>query len=253
MHCLENDHSSMHGPAVASLAVGKTVGVAPDSNLYYIAETHGTISKDNLEWDFSYLAKSIDRILEINATLPRDDKIRVISISAGWSPQQKGCREVIDSVNKAKEQGIFIVSSSLDETYDHKFFFHGLGRNLFKDPDIFDSYDAGSWWVKRFYSGEKCFPIEALLVPMDSRCTASPTGAEDYVYYSNGGWSWSIPYIAALYALCCQVKADITPEIFWEEALKTGETIEIKREDKTYRLGKIANPVRLIESLKSRK
>ena len=50
---------------------------------------------------------------------------------------------------------------------------------------------------------------------------------------SNGGWSWSIPYIAALYALCCQVKADITPEIFWEEALKTGETIEIKKEDKS--------------------
>jgi hypothetical protein len=70
---------------------------------------------------------------------------------------------------------------------------------------------------------------------------------------SNGGWSWSIPYIAALYTLCCQVNANITPEIFWEEALKTGETIEIKRENKTYRLGKIANPVRLIENLKSRK
>jgi hypothetical protein len=64
---------------------------------------------------------------------------------------------------------------------------------------------------------------------------------------------FSRPYIAALYALCCQVKADITPEIFWEEALKTGETIEIKRENKRYRLVKIANPVRLIESLKSRK
>jgi len=252
IHCLENDYSSMHGSAVASIAVGKTVGVAPDSNLYYIAETHGNISQDNFEWDFTYLAKSIDRLLEINTTLPKNDKIRVISISVGWSPQQKGYREVVDSVDRAKEQGIFIVSSSLDETYDRKFYFHGLGRNPLKNPDVFDSYDAGSWWAKRFYSGEKYFSIEALLVPMDSRCTASPSGEEDFAFYSNGGWSWSIPYIAGLYALACQVKPDVTPEVFWTKALKTGEIIDIEKDGKKYKLGKIANPVRLIESLQEK-
>jgi len=252
--CLDNDQSSMHGPAVASIAIGKTVGVAPDSNLFYIAETHGIYDNHNYEWDFTYLARSIDRILEINRTLPKNDKIRVISIAVGWSPQQKGYKEVVDSVNRAKVQGIFVVSSSLYETHDHKFFFHGLGRNSLKDPDSFDSYEEGSWWSRRFYSGERCFPIdEALLVPMDSRCTASPTGVEDYVFYSNGGWSWSIPYIAGLYALACQVKPDITPDIFWKEALKIGEIIEVEKDSKKYKLGKIVNPLKLIENLQEKK
>ena len=80
----------MHGPAVASIAVGKTVGVAPEADLYYIAETHGVSSKEGkFEWDFTWLAKSIDRLLEINKTLPVDKKIRVISISVGWSKGQK--------------------------------------------------------------------------------------------------------------------------------------------------------------------
>jgi hypothetical protein len=28
----------MHGPGVASIAVGKTVGVAPEANLYFIGQ-----------------------------------------------------------------------------------------------------------------------------------------------------------------------------------------------------------------------
>jgi hypothetical protein len=252
IHCLANDHSSMHGPAVASIAVGKTVGVAPESSLFYIAETHGNLDKDNFEWDFSYLAKSIDRLLEINGMLPQNDKIRVLSIAVGWSPKQKGYKEVVESVNKAKEQGIFVISSSLYETYDHRFFFHGLGRSPFKDPDRFDSYGPGSWWAQQFYSGQKYFPVaEALLVPMDSRCTASPTGVEDYAYYPMGGWSWSIPYIAGLYALACQVKSDIKPDIFWNEALNTGDILEIEQKGQKHRLGKIINPERLVFRLKN--
>lgn len=33
--------AQMHGPAVASIAVGRTVGVAPGADVYYIAEQHG--------------------------------------------------------------------------------------------------------------------------------------------------------------------------------------------------------------------
>jgi hypothetical protein len=37
-----------------------------------------------------------------------------------------------------------------------------------------------------------------LLIPMDSRTTASPTGVIDYMFFRSGEWSWSIPYIAEL-------------------------------------------------------
>jgi hypothetical protein len=241
--------AAMHGPAVASIAVGKTVGVAPGADLYYIAETHGLFQRDGFDWDFAPLAQSIDRILEINGHLPAAKKIRVISISVGWSPGQKGYAKVTAAVEKAKKAGIFVVSSSISETYDHKFYFQGLGREPMADPDSFNSYEPGSWWSQKFFSAlaPPASGREMLLVPMDSRCTASPTGVDDYVFYRQGGWSWSIPYLAGLYALACQIKPGMTPELFWSEALRTGETIEIENNGKKYPLGKIVNPVKLLK------
>jgi hypothetical protein len=78
---------------------------------------------------------------------------------------------------------------------------------------------------------------------------AHAAGVEDYAYYPMGGWSWSIPYIAGLYALTCQVKPDVTPDLFWTEALKTGEVVNIVNGGKKYVLEKIVNPLKLIENL----
>lgn len=242
----KNEAASMHGAAVSSIAVGETVGVAPEADLYYIAETHGTYSNKGFDWDFTYLAQSIDRILEINKELPKDKKIRVISISVGWGQDQKGYKEVTESVERAKNEGIFVVSSSLQETYGLQFL--GLGRDSLSDSNQLESYKPGEFWAMRYYSGDNDLGQNTLLVPMDSRCTASPTGQDDYVFYSSGGVSWSIPYIAGLYALCCQIEPSITPELFWEKALTTGSTIDIEKNGKTYKLGKIVNPTELIKS-----
>lgn len=63
--------------------------------------------------DFTWLAKSIDRILEVNESLPKDKKIRVISVSVGWTPVTKGYKAVQEAVVRAKQQGIFVVSTSI--------------------------------------------------------------------------------------------------------------------------------------------
>lgn len=244
--------AQMHGPAVASIAVGKTVGVAPAADLYYIAETHGAFQQGKFDWDFTWLAKSVDRILEINAALPKERKIRVISVSVGWSPGQKGCDETDAAVRRATEAGIFVISTALERT--HKLAFHGLGRDACKDPDQVDSYGLGSWWANTFLRGQRRFaPGERLLVPMDARTTASPTGVEDYVFYSTGGWSWSVPYIAGLYALACQVRPDMTPEVFWTTALKTGRVIPVGDAGANLELGNIVDPVALIDALQKTK
>lgn len=240
IHVTKDCLAQMHGPAVASIAVGKTVGVAPEADLYYIAQFHWTrLPLGKIEFDFSWLAKSIYRILDVNKSLPLEKKIRVISISVGWSPNQKGYKNMLEAIEKAKTEGVFVISSSLGNTYG--LFFHGLGRYPLDDPDLVSSYQEGSWWKKnpRFQSEN------TLMVPMDSRCVASPTGEKDYVFYSTGGWSWSIPYIAGLYTLACQVKTDITPEQFWEVAIKTGEEFKVN----DMRFGFIANPIKLIEYL----
>jgi hypothetical protein len=85
---------------------------------------------------------------------------------------------------------------------------------------------------------------------MDARTTASPTGIEDYVYYRQGGWSWSIPYLAGMYALAAQVKPEITPEEFWQTALNTGRTIQLQHEGKEYEFGVLLDPQALMETIK---
>lgn len=243
----------MHGPAVASIAVGKTVGVAPEADLYFIAtgDCGGATSIETL--DFSCRAKAIQRIVEINNTLPSDRKIRVLSMAFGWVPSSIGYEKIMAAINEAKAAGIFVISSSLGHTYE--LYFHGLGRDPLADPDQFESYMPGLWWENNFFTGAPLNnypgnpPKQTLLVPMDSRTTASPTGVNDYVFYREGGWSWSIPYLAGMYALVAQVKPDITPEEFWNAALQTGRTTQITHDGKQYSFGVILDPQALIAAL----
>jgi hypothetical protein len=254
-----DEFASMHGPAMASIAVGKTVGVAPEADLYFVADWFATIdlatgTGANNQWhiDYTWLAKSLDRLLEVNRSLPEDRKIRVIAIARGWTPGETGYQAITEAVKRAGEEGVLVVSSSLQQT--HGWRFHGLGRTPADDPDRAASYGEAGW-----SPGDVA---GALLVPMDSRCTAGPNGVGDYAFYRHGGWSWAIPYIAGLYALACQVKPDITPELFWAKALETGDVpsamlsrVPVSREDVgkdvAAQQGKIVNPTRLIASLQT--
>ena len=238
--------ASIHGPAVASIAVGKTVGVAPDADLYYIATDMCNPTGAFEENDYSCLAHSVRRVLEINNLLPQDRKIRVISISAGWEQGSKGYDEITAATKEAKDAGLLVICSNVEEI--HGFKFQALGREPLADPDKYESYQPGLWWAKQFYNGGFDFS-NTLLVPMDSRTTASPGGADEYVFYREGGWSWSIPYIAGVYALAAQVKPEITPDEFWRLALQTGQTIELKQNGILYELGTILDPIALITEL----
>ena len=238
--------TSMHAPAVASIAVGKTVGVAPEADLYFIA-SGGCNGDANIQnFDFSCLAKDVLRVIAINQGLPEGRKIRVLSMSIGWVSGQKGYQEITAAVDQAEAAGIFVVSSSLSATYG--FHFQGMGRDPQSGPDRFNSYLPGYWWAQQFYSGKYNLD-NTLLVPMDARTTASPTGLNAYVFYGEGGWSWSIPYLAGMYALAWQVHPGVTPQEFWSTALQTGKTSQIKHAGKQYSFGVILDPQALIAAL----
>jgi subtilisin family serine protease len=240
--------ASMHGPAVASIAVGDTVGVAPEADLYYIA-TLLCYDRREETADFSCLAESVYRIMEINKNLPEDRKIRVLSMSIGWGPESKGYEEIKAAAAQARDEGMLVVCSSIESV--HGFKFHGLGREPMSDPEDSNSYQPGSWWAQEYYDGDALF-TNRLLVPMDSRTTASPHNLDEYVFYREGGWSWSIPYIAGLYALSAQVDPTITPAEFWALALSTGQTVTIEQDGKVYLLGPIVDPVSLIDALENK-
>lgn len=240
--------AEMHGPAVASIAVGQTVGVAPGADLYYIASSFFTVSQQQIYYDFTWMAKSIDRLLEINATLPKANRIRVISISSEWMSGVRGCAEADAAVERAKQAGVFVLSVSLQRT--HKLAFKGLGRDPRMDPDQATSYGLGSWWARSFVDGKDHFtPGERLVVPMEARTTASMSGERDYVYHPFAGPSWVVPYLAGLYALACQANPAVTPELFWATALKTGQVTSVVYGGKPYELGTIVNPAALVEAL----
>jgi hypothetical protein len=241
--------AQMHGAAVASIVVGKTVGVAPSASLYYIGSWTGDwgTGESGFTYNFHYYAQAIRRLIDINAQLPESKKIRVITMQIGWNESQIGYDDITDACMEAVTAGMFVISSSIDEI--HGFHFHGLGRSPMNDPDLFESYEPGLFWEKYFYQSTE--HVSRLLIPMDSRTTASPCGVSEYVFYRQGGWSWAMPYIAGMYALAVQAKPTITPDEFWPLALKTGKTITIQHEGKSYLLGPIIDPISLIDTLLS--
>jgi len=232
-------HARMHGVAVSSFAVGETVGVAPAADLYFVATTVG------ISEDFRYLAQAIRRILEVNEALPRNRRIQAIAVAVGWNQDSLGYDEIRAAAEEARAARLLVVSSSIEEV--HGFRFHGLGRQPLADPDASESYEPGWWWAESFYAGERF--SDRLLIPMDSRTAASPTGSSDYAFFRQGGWSWAIPYLAGMYALAAQVDPEITPERFWALALETGRTIEVNHEGRALPLGPILDPAALIQAL----
>jgi len=219
-----SDSPQMHSSAVVSLAAGKTVGTAPQSNIFYVATTFGTSDGDKkFNMNFKPLADAINKLLDINLKLSKPEKIRVISISVGWPKGSIGYDEVMKAVERAKKDGVFIISTCLDETYG--FEFYGLGRMPLSDPEDVNSYLPGKFWSANFYKHPESFSNPMLLVPMDARTYAGPSHKSQYSFNPEGGLSWSVPYLAGVYALMCQVKSELTPEMFWEASLETGREI----------------------------
>ena len=249
IHSAAGAAAQMHGPAVASIALGKTCGVAPEAELYYVAEQHGEfVPGSGFDWDFDWVARSINRLLSVNRGLPAGRKLRVISISVGWDAGQKGYEKTMAAVRQADREGVFVISTALRAT--HRLAFDGLDRPALADPDAATSYGPGSWWAKHFWDGQMRFkPGRRLCVPMDGRTTASPTGPDDYVHYGSAGWSWAVPWIAGLYALGCQVDPGLTPERFWSEAMASGRTIRLTHDREEIEFGTIADPVALMARL----
>ncbi len=235
--------AQMHGPAVASIAVGDTIGVAPDAKLYYIATNYGHFADDTYEFDASIIADCVMRILDINKHLPEDDKIRVISISRGYGEDDVGYDELNEAIDKANKQNVFVLTTTTKCYYD--FTLMGMGREYIKDPDDFKSYAPPT---ENYYTNPEVFGGD-ILVPMNSRTFASWTGVDEYAIANQGGLSWAVPWFAGMYALSCQVKPDITPQGFMEVVRATGVTVDIEHNGETYKFGKIVNPAEIIKQL----
>ncbi|MEA5040459.1 MAG: S8/S53 family peptidase [Clostridiaceae bacterium] len=240
--------ASMHGLAVASIAVGKTTGVAPEADLLFVALD---FAKEQ-NWSLQAFAEGLEHLLDVNETLPQEQKVRVISVSRGMDSSMDGYDDWKKAVLRAKEAGIFVVTVSLDQDYPGMGL-NGMSRELYADPNDFDASRPGILYRDNFYYNPRAFyKIMQLYVPMDFRTLASPTGTEDYVRFASGGLSWAVPWFAGVYALACQVKPDITPEEFWEVAYSTGKVVKFEKDRKVYRMDRVMDPAALIAELQQK-
>ena len=253
----------MHGSAVSSIAVGKNCGVAPKAKLYYFAANNCLEDRNGNKISdkdgkhiltAEYYAKALQRILEINESLPDDQKIQVVSVSwAGQSqPETEYSAKWWKVLEKAKEAGLFVLTVASAKEYSLNF--KGMGKKADGDPESVDSYFEGYYLKPTKIKKEEAKDWEqlknswtkAINVPMEHRTLASPTSKDEYVHYAASGMSWATPWLAGMFVLARQINPKITPKHFWEEALKTGIFNE-----KTQ--GKIIQPQELIRSLQNEK
>ncbi len=269
---IEEEAISMHGPSVASLLVGKDCGVAPGARLVYKAVPAGR--------SFLFEAEALNDIVEQNKTVPQKEKVRVVSCSIGYiiEKPEPGLNEWTEALKKAKEAGIFVVDVGGDQI---DIPFSGGGNP--EDKDDFENYlpwlrqDNGDEELDKLISegnidgilkklrgtkkddlvdisdSDLRKKIEAhlierkteIVVPSDYRTMASSWNKEgQYMYNGRGGISWSVPYLAGLFALALQVNPDIKRE---ELAEIINESAVVNKKGL-----KVVNPKGIIELVRAK-
>ena len=248
-HSAAGSPASVHGPAVASIALGETVGAAPEALLYFIADDLGAGKGEEFTRDLTCYAEDVDRLTALNETLPEGERIRVISMSVGWMPEDRGAAELEAAVARARAAGVAVVCvNSRDPLLEP---WMGMGRRRYGSYDNRADLRPGAFWEELLYSGEfRGTDGPLLLVPMDRRTTASPAGEDAYTCFPEGGMSWVCPYVAGLYALACQVRPEVTYEEFLDAAQATARPVSVWKDEKTeYPYGKAVDPAALVEAL----
>lgn len=189
---------SMHAPAVTSILAGETIGVAPDVKVYFVAAP---------SWlgDSEYFAKGLNWIIDENKKLPEDEKIRVVSVSAGPSGQDspftKNTEMWDEAVLAAQKEGILVLDCRDDEET-------GIIVPAFYDPE---NPEDVSMCTGGFPSSTGRVKSTQIGVPTSYRTVAEEytEGSPSYQYTGEGGLSWGIPYAAGVLALGWQVNPDL--------------------------------------------
>ena len=235
----EKEEVSMHGPAVTSLLVGKDCGIAPGAKLIYKA-----VPSDR---SFFSKAQALNDIIEGNKNVPQKEKVRIVSCSIGYMLEKPelGLDEWVNALEKAKEAEIFVVDAGGNQI-DVSFGGGGSSEN----KDDFESYSPWLYqgefnkiisggdvneilkklrevrndfadisdsdlrkMIEEHLEKRKKGMVAPIIVPSDYRTMASSWNKEgQYMYNGKGGISWSVPYLAGLFALILQVNPNIERE-----------------------------------------
>jgi len=199
--------SSMHGPSMACQIVGRWCGTAPGARLHVVAVP-------SWKADAAYYARALDRFVAYNRTAPRDEKIRVVSVSSqpsGRGSQYENQSRWDQAVARAEAEGILV----LDCTWHH-----GFVSLCWLDPRNREAVES---CTPGFRNGEVEVDEGHIHVPTAPRTTVEAYEDKPFGYAydgggrrssrpgSKGGYSDSIPYAAGILALGWQVRPELSP------------------------------------------
>jgi hypothetical protein len=204
-----------HGPAMASLLVGRDVGVAPEARLHYFALDFSRATPERL-------AAAIDRVLERNGELPRDDRVRTLAVSTGFRGADEGV--VLEAIERAIAHDVFVLFSVYPVDYlDPPLAIRSLGcppgRDCDRPEHFVPSPGTASHWREQGVTVEELLERRAasdaaggyvtLYAPAHHRTVAGPRDARAYTYDVEGGDSEWPPYLTGLLALALQVAPEL--------------------------------------------
>ena len=232
------DEGTMHGPAVASILAGKTIGVAPGAHIYY-AVTPGTA-------DSRPYADALHYILALNDTLPESEKIRAVSVSANPGNanffENAGLWQA--ALSDAEDAGLLVLTVQGASAGSARFV---PGLAAF-DPAQRDNPAAcrmgqpGAFLITPLARKNPNY----VGVPCAYRTVAEEyiSGQCGYRYDVQGGLSWGIPYCVGVMALGWQV----APALTNEEML----TLLVSTAAPTADGARMVDPVKFIEAVENR-
>lgn len=216
---------SYHGPGMLSILSGKTIGVAPEANVYFF----GTTAWEGQSKD----ANALYELIKVNNTLPDDEKIKVVGISDFVSTAEPEPEQFAKAIEAAEASGIMVITSN---SY---FNVHVASIDPYKDKNDYNNYvedynNDGNTGFARLHEYIKMQPEYSIpfYIPGGSRTTADGSKYfdwnghvdaimnefndfnpnENFVYHSSGGRSNCVPYITGVIALGLQIDPNLTKE-----------------------------------------
>jgi hypothetical protein len=156
------DTAEWHGTATASIAAGKTVGVAPEADLYFVGLGMIWSGEPIGNWFAAApravhtgqaVGLAIRRVLEMNRRLGPDRKIRAISLAVGVGIRWLDERNV--AIAQARAQGIFVSEPDLHP--------RPFGPVLVASPAATDAYTSAGpapSWAIAYWAGRYVLAVQ---------------------------------------------------------------------------------------------
>lgn len=200
---INEELNSMHANAVTSLLGGTTCGTAPETLIHSYAGKGGSLER---------IITGLNLILEKNKTIPRQEQVKIVSISKGIAKDNPLAEEAKTTIQKARETGLFVFyveneiplmigGSNTDKedpnTYERGLIYNDIPKEELKDLST------------------------SILIPTDYRTYASYKNPNEYIYKEKGGFSWAIPYLAGIAALAIEKQPNLTQTKFLQLVMNT--------------------------------